>query len=950
MQIVVRDSNLRRLTALNNKVQGMLSFTNDTWHRYLAEATSTFDLTIPKFNNGRLHDDLIYITDRVYLSFRYQGEDYLFYIAQMVEDDFQIQLTCNNTSLELVNELANPFTSSEAHTMDWYIKQMELMVYDGGEIGVFEISDTKRTLTFENQETKLARLLSLASHFDAEIKFTTELNRDGSYKRMVLNIYHKADDTHHGVGRIRSDVILRYGKDVKGVQVTTDKTDLFTMGVFTGADGVNLNGLERSELGNEEFYTRKGTSEVYAPKAAQLYRQSVASTVDKWIRRDYQTEYTNANDLLAYAFRTLKQYAYPQMTYTATIQSNFVNNYSDLALGDTVKIQDENFVDGLILQARVSEQTISFSNPNNNTLTFSNYVKLKSQLSSSLSARMQEMIDKKVPYTIQVATTNGTAFKNHTGESVITPTLKKGDKVITADVTYRFSLDGNVVTGGFYVARGSEVEDTTILTIAAYVGNDEVAVDEVTLVNVNDGVNGQKGDRGEKGERGPQGPQGLQGLQGIQGPKGDQGIAGAKGADGRTQYTHIAYADNATGGGFSQTDQTKAYIGMYQDFNATDSNNPTAYRWTKWRGSDGAQGVPGKAGADGRTPYIHFAYANSADGRTEFSTTQTGNKRYLGTYTDFTQNDSTDPTKYKWTSLYSTTEQSGNILLNSGEGWRNLHQKEFILAENIVKGKQYTLTAKWWRSDASTLNFGIRESATASFQWTNLKYSEELNVWTANFTSQKTVSAGSVVYFFTIEPNGIGNADWAVLTVGAVPLTSWQPHWSETQKQIDDKADQILTQEQINALNERAGLIQAEMEAKAAMDTVTKWFAEYQQFVEDQKAGMQRSNNDIVTLSQRVNAIDTNLGSMAQRWSFIDSYMKAGNEGLVIGKNDGSSSVRISDKRISFCSAGQEVAYISNGVLQIDNGVFTKTLQIGRFREEQYHSNLDMNVMRYVGG
>ena len=1127
MQIVVRDSNLRRLTALNNKVQGMLSFTNDTWHRYLAEATSTFDLTIPKFYNGKLHDDLIYITDRVYLSFRYQGEDHLFYVAQMVEDDFQIQLTCNNTSLELVNELANPFTSSEAHTMDWYIKQMELMVYDGGEIGVFEISDTKRTLTFENQETKLARLLSLASHFDAEIKFTTELNRDGSYKRMVLNIYHKADDTHHGVGRIRSDVILRYGKDVKGVQVTTDKTDLFTMGVFTGADGVNLNGLERSdkdELGNEEFYTRKGTSEVYAPKAAQLYRQSVASTVDKWIRRDYQTEYTNANDLLAYAFRTLKQYAYPQMTYTATIQSNFVNNYSDLALGDTVKIQDENFVDGLILQARVSEQTISFSNPNNNTLTFSNYVKLKSQLSSSLSARMQEMIDKKVPYTIQVATTNGTAFKNHTGESVITPTLKKGDKVITADVTYRFSLDGNVVTGSFYVAQGSEVEDTTILTIAAYIGNDEVAVDEVTLVNVNDGANGQKGDRGEKGEkgdkgdqgdrgsdgiagkdgvgihataisyaigetgttaptngwtaqvpklikgkylwtrtiwtytdttsetgysatyiakdgnngndgiagkdgvgisdttityakatsgttapttgwtsqvpsvpagqylwtktvwtytdnttetsysvakmgdtgakgdkgdkgdRGDQGERGLQGLQGIQGPKGDQGIPGAKGADGRTQYTHIAYADTVSGGGFSQTNADKAYIGVYVDFNATDSTNPTSYRWTKWKGADGqngrdgAQGIPGKPGADGRTPYFHRAWSNSADGRDGFSTSDSTNKRYLGTMTDFTEADSQDHTKYKWTALFNTTEQGGNILLNSGEGWRNLHQKEFILAENIVKGKQYTLTSRWWRSDSSTLNFGIRESSSDSFQWVNLRYSSDLDVWTATFTSQKNIAAGNSVSFYTVEADGIGNANWAVLTVGAVPLTSWQPHWSETQKQIDSKADQFLTQEQINALNERAGLIQAEMEAKAAMDTVTKWFAEYQQFVEDQKAGMQRSNNDIVTLSQRVNAIDTNLGSMAQRWSFIDSYMKAGNEGLVIGKNDGSSSVRISDKRISFCSAGQEVAYISNGVLQIDNGVFTKTLQIGRFREEQYHSNLDMNVMRYIGG
>lgn len=1165
MQIVVRDSNLRRLTALNNKVKGMLSFTNDTWHRYLAEATSTFDLTIPKFYNGRLHEDLVYITDKVYLSFRYQGEDHLFYVAQMVEDDFQIQLTCNNTSLELINELANPFTSSEAHTMDWYIRQMELLVFDGGEIGVFEVSDTKRTLTFENQETKLARLLSLASHFDAEIKFVTELNRDGSYKRMVLHIYHKADDSHHGVGRIRNDVILRYGKDVKGIQVTTDKTDLFTMGVFTGADGVNLNDLERSdkdELGNEEFYTRKGTSEVYAPKAAQMYGSGVASLTDKWIRRDYQTEYTNANDLLAYAFRTLKQYAYPKMTYTATIQSNFVNSYSDLALGDTVKIQDENFVNGLILQARVSEQVISFSNPNNNTLTFSNYVKLKSQLSSSLSARMQEMIDKKVPYTIQVATTNGTAFKNHTGESVITPTLKKGDKVITADVTYRFSLDGNVVTGSFYVARGSEVEDTTILTIAAYIGNDEVAVDEVTLVNVNDGANGQKGDRGEKGEKGDRGPKGdrgsdgiagkdgvgihataisyaigetgttaptngwtaqvpklikgkylwtrtiwtytdttsetgysatyiakdgnngndgiagkdgvgisdttityakatsgttapttgwtsqvpsvpagqylwtktvwtytdnttetsysvakmgdtgakgdkgdkgdrgaqgergPQGIQGLQGPKGDQGIAGAKGADGRTQYTHIAYADNATGGGFSQTDQTKAYIGMYQDFNATDSNNPTAYRWTKWRGSDGAQGIPGKAGADGRTPYFHRAWANSANGRDGFSTSDSTNKRYLGTLTDFTEADSQDPSQYKWTALFDNVQIGGRNLLRGtkemlvGSGtWSSgtFRKSGTGTIENvditdspipsISKGIKLTSGATtgeigiaqdgfYLQADWVTLTYYVKGTVGQIVQlqpfWnpSNNSGSDRNSLtldgsWQKISFSIKNTKAGnySIGYIYLIN-KAVGNSVTVIAGFEeyATNGSDWQTAPEDIEDNLNSKADQVLTQEQINALNERAGLIQAEMEAKAAMDTVTKWFAGYQQFVEDQKAGMQRSNNDIVTLSQRVNAIDTNLGSMAQRWSFIDSYMKAGNEGLVIGKNDGSSSVRISDKRISFCSAGQEVAYISNGVLQIDNGVFTKTLQIGRFREEQYHSNLDMNVMRYVGG
>ena len=111
---------------------------------------------------------------------------------------------------------------------------------------------------------------------------------------------------------------------------------------------------------------------------------------------------------------------------------------------------------------------------------------------------------------------------------------------------------------------------------------------------------------------------------------GNDGLPGTPGADGKTQYTHIAYADNATGGGFSQTDQNKAYIGMYQDFSATDSNDPTKYRWTKWRGSDGVQGIPGKPGADGRTPYIHFAYADDDKG-TNFSLTDK-NQQYQGYY------------------------------------------------------------------------------------------------------------------------------------------------------------------------------------------------------------------------------------------------------------------------------------------------------------------------------
>ena len=151
------------------------------------------------------------------------------------------------------------------------------------------------------------------------------------------------------------------------------------------------------------------------------------------------------------------------------------------------------------------------------------------------------------------------------------------------------------------------------------------------------------------GERGPQG------LQGIQGPKGDQGIAGPAGSDGRTSYTHIAYANSADGSlNFSTSDSNRKYIGVYVDFNQNDSTNPSSYQWSLIKGADGqdgADGLPGKPGADGRTPYFHTAYANSSDGSSGFSTTDSNGKLYLGTCTDYNQADPTDYRAYTWVKI-----------------------------------------------------------------------------------------------------------------------------------------------------------------------------------------------------------------------------------------------------------------------------------------------------------
>lgn len=152
----------------------------------------------------------------------------------------------------------------------------------------------------------------------------------------------------------------------------------------------------------------------------------------------------------------------------------------------------------------------------------------------------------------------------------------------------------------------------------------------------------------------------FRGVDGYDGKDGENGIPGKDGKDGKTQYTHLAYANSADGTkDFSTSDGNREYIGMYVDFVEADSTDPTKYTWSLIKGADGAQGVPGTPGTDGKTPYFHIAYANSADGRTGFSVDDSVNKLYIGQYTDYTPDDSTDPTKYSWTKIKGEQGNAG---------------------------------------------------------------------------------------------------------------------------------------------------------------------------------------------------------------------------------------------------------------------------------------------------
>ncbi|HFI0804474.1 TPA: phage tail spike protein [Streptococcus suis] len=571
---------------------------------------------------------------------------------------------------------------------------------------------------------------------------------------------------------------------------------------------------------------------------------------------------------------------------------------------------------------------------------------------------------------------------------------KDGVGIRSTTITYGKSTSGTIQPTSWTSQVPSVPNGQFLWTKTVWAYTDNTSETGYSVAKMGEiGPTGAKGDRGATGPQGlqgPAGPQGPRGIQGLQGPKGDQGIAGPKGADGRTQYTHIAYADNATGGGFSQTDQTKAYIGMYQDFTAINSTNPTSYRWSKWKGSDGAQGIPGPKGADGRTPYIHWAYSDSADG-TGLTTSDNG-QRYIGHYSDYTQADSTDKTKYRWADRWARLKLEDNLLLNSSFN-ENLNQWQGT-GVTIVDGKaritgEFNKTKHIYQSIKSQIaNDDVSQVYIASISVKVTNYVAGRNPFFALYIdgrkndSRNTQFGGTystanhldavnnrgVVQFATtfrinVPRNQIKLLDFRIyardftgevefekvsLRRGDIDL-GWQASPEDIRNQLNSKADQAFTQEQLNLLNERAQILDAELKAKASMDALSDLEKAYQSFVKSNADSQAKAEADLAEAGRRIELLVTQFGGFKELKTFIDTYMSSSNEGLIIGKNDASSTIKVSSDRISMFSAGKEVMYISQGVIHIDNGIFTASVQIGWFRTEQYHLNADMNVIRYVG-
>lgn len=469
------------------------------------------------------------------------------------------------------------------------------------------------------------------------------------------------------------------------------------------------------------------------------------------------------------------------------------------------------------------------------------------------------------------------------------------------------------------------------------------------------------------------------------------GEKGNTGANGQTSHVHFAFADNATGGGFSLT-TPKAYMGWYADFNEAASTDPTKYRWSKWKGD---QGLPGKPGADGKTSYFHMAYADSADGRTGFSFKESG-QQYQGYYTDFTQTSSTDPTKYTWMDRRAGIEVgSKNLLRKTAINAENLklfsksdttvsvvekdgHQVYKLVVSgssnagayfngnsdyyNLVKDRSYTfsfwvLTNKDKTYSSGSLghiqavnnnsdkvgNDNLHQHTTPVYSTNTIKANTWTKVWC---TFKATSNSYFRPFFWYLRADDEIYIYDMMLNEGTIPLShSLAPE--DAQEQIDSKADQALTQEQLNALEAKRLQMETEMKALATLQQVSELETFINNLKKEDLDGRQKIIEITKAIEERVKDIEP-IMEYSQKLKFMDTYITQGNGGMIIGANDSTTKVVVTPDRISFQSGGSEVAYISQRMLHIDNGVFTMSLQLGHYITRAHPKNEYVNATYFV--
>lgn len=509
---------------------------------------------------------------------RKNGDEQEFYTIITSEENLfkqEVEIYAEDAGMDLLNETVGEYKADKAYPASYYVEKFS--DDSGFEVGINEVSNYNRKLSWEGETTASERMLSVATQFDAEVSYSFEIDR--------LEIKHKYINLHkkRGVDQGRE---LRINREVKNIIVKNSVEDLATALSVTGGypeeseTPINLKGYKYDD------------GDIYLSGSTIYSRSAVA----KWSR--YLSEKGNGTGHIVqtYTYDTLSQselcnraVSKLKKIYDAAVSYEVELAYlpDGIKIGDTVNIVDD--AGELYLSARIMKLESSICN-DEYTATLGEY-KLKSsgisEKMESLAAQFEKLAKNRTFYTWVVfadtetgdgislksagKTYMGIAYNQTTKQPVLTdPSIYAWVKAVgDQGIAGEPGKDG--LTSFFHV-RYADVPNPTANQMRKDTGKYIGTYVDYTLEDSADPTKYT-----------------WRKFQGDDGEDGADGIPGENGANGETSYLHIAYATSADGKtGFSVTESTgKTYIGVYTDYVQADSTDPTKYKWAKIKGDTG---------------------------------------------------------------------------------------------------------------------------------------------------------------------------------------------------------------------------------------------------------------------------------------------------------------------------------------------------------------------------
>lgn len=719
---------------------------------------------------------------------RKNGDEQEFYTIITSEENIfkqEVEIYAEDAGMDLLNETVGEYKADKAYPASYYVEKFS--DDSGFEIGINEVSNYNRKLSWEGETTASERILSVATQFDAEVSYTFEIDR--------LKIKHKYINLHkkRGVDQGRE---LRINREVKNIIVKSSVEDLATALSVTGGypedseTPINLKGYKYDDgdiyLSGSTIYSRSAVA-----KWSRYLSEKGSGTGH--IVQSYTYDTTSKSELCNRAVSKLKK------IYDAAVSYEVELAYlpDGIKIGDTVNIVDD--TGELYLSARIMKLESSICN-DEYTATLGEY-KLKSsgisEKMESLAAQFEKLAKNRTFYTWVVfadtetgggislksagKTYMGIAYNQTTKQPVLTdPSIYTWVKVV-GEQGIAGEPGKNGLTSFFHV-RYADVPNPTANQLRKDTGKYIGTYVDYILEDSTDPTKYT-----------------WRKFQGDDGEDGTDGTPGENGANGETSYLHIAYATSADGKtGFSTTNAVdKTYIGQYVDFTKADSANPAKYHWSKFQGPKGDKGDPGEQGLrglqgdkgdqgiqgpkgadgkDGKTTYFHIKYSAVSNPTSASQMTETPSK-YIGTYVDFTQTDSDDPKKYSWQQL---------------EGSQGPQGKQGISGTNGADGKTSYLHIKYSNDGGKTFTGNSGEdigayigtcvdyakddpTSVGTYKWAKIK--GEAGAKGDKGDTGKGVKSTSVAYQVSTSGTTVPTGTWS----GSVPSASaGQYLWTRT--------------------------------------------------------------------------------------------------------------------------------------------------------------------------